>query len=489
MSRSAVTEWMQILIVEDDPIDGQPMFAFDYVDEMPVIRSWPEFIANVGRTADSSAGDSGAIGASRRLLTDPDVILIDFNFEKDYLMPPVEEELAGYREFGWEALRWPDSLKKMRTSGLLIGACLAGRFAFRDFPLTTGVYTGWPTIVESDVPSLLLVAQILALGGYDFQMDADDDYFAICRRTIGFVQEGARDWTSALIGRGRAGSRFRGPIEAYREELVNRATLRNRPFLGGSAAPRLTVDLGSIHRLLEGFDAAGDDKELHEILEQRGLDIEDNAATRRSFDLRSLFLDEFATPSGVHVPLTAFKDGGSVRVWLESLAAEASDDAIIEVMNLILNASLDLSWSEKGVSFKSAISKTRFGTHYVWYQLWGALFAWVDAWCSQWQEKAGPDDHQDDLYPQDTDDSVPMRGIRKRWLEILGCTDYPAAVVDIFDATIGHRRPAEWLARPWWGPRASMVCRSYIERKRKHDHFDSYPVPHFIAPRSTDPYG
>lgn len=302
-----------VVRVEDEsavsPSDSLPVL------DLGQIRRWMDFIAGLreGRIQVERAGERTPL----RLEVPGVIVTIDFRFSADKSTPPFNAATAAMWAQQSPVLTkvsWSKGLRAKNT-GVLIGATLSGFLASSkaDVPLVPALHTLAPEETGCDVSNVLLVGQLLAVGGYTLGQKDDDEPF---EAAFNHIRELPRTAEAAII---RA-------MPLLRHQLLRRLGVPGEERDGDIKEPPtlFLVQPDSLLHLLNQFDAADTDEDLDRRLEHAGLEVWTREGKCLCFDLRSLFLDllepaPMSRPWGM-LPLAVVKSGPA-RTFVEQINA------------------------------------------------------------------------------------------------------------------------------------------------------------------------
>ncbi len=261
---------LRVLRVEDEEEVEFPEWL--PVAEVGRIREWGSFVLGLSRGGIfcELPPDYKKCGPIEH---EPDIITIDFKFSNDETTPhkdPKRAQLSG--EPVYAEIFWPEHLVAKNT-GVLIGATLAGLGQGWDVPAVHSLHTGFAADTFRDVPTVLLVGQMLALGGFHFSEDRNPVVDA-----YKYFKKVPSDPEDAILK----------AIPSFRRTLLERLGLGS----GADNEPvRLYPNADSIQHLRNCFDSVNNVNELDRRLDVIGLEFWDRAGKAHCLDLRSLFMD------------------------------------------------------------------------------------------------------------------------------------------------------------------------------------------------------
>jgi Stage II sporulation protein E (SpoIIE) len=319
---------------------------------------------------------------SQQRLWEYELLTLDFNFKADtsgpwfplYGQDPQFYNADFLKDSRLSHLRWPDSLVSNQigpNSGLLIGTYLVSHSAYRDLPCGVAFHTHYLDIVINDMPSAMLVTQILLASGADLPTR---DLRETMSRTIEMVAQSVHQ---PVLGLGTA-------VERFRHTFLQRAGAGG---LLNEGEVRLWVEPSSLWTLLDIFRAVENEEELDGQLGKFGVEFYDRNGALDSLDVRSLFLDRLIyrieaqdlTDIRKRLLLTDVKpasdeqtEAGVIWQFVETLVARTPSN-IAPVLDFFRK-------SESEQETKSINEAVKRKIH----RLLALIFAWLDLYAEAW---------------------------------------------------------------------------------------------------------
>jgi len=350
--------------------DRAPAEVDDLARELPVeIENFGEWFKFCQRLAEQYAWNY-------QLLT------IDFNFVFDRTGPFFPQRELEARIYNKDFLddpnllnlRWPDSLVANDigpNTGLLIGTQLVGQLSQSDLPCGVAFHTYHKEIVMYDMPSAMLITQMLLATGADLPTT---DMRQTMSKAIDIVRASVKQ---PILGLGTAAKHFR------------RGFLQRTGATNGNkeAEIRLWMEPASLWTLLDIFRAADTKEDLDEKLSKFGIEFYDRNGSLKALDIRSIFVDRLfykneeddLTYTQEHLPLEDVKPAGETNVqpgmvwqFVETLAARTPSN-IAPIIAYFRD-------SETGSEPKSINEVIKRKIH----RLLALIFAWLDLYAERW---------------------------------------------------------------------------------------------------------
>lgn len=293
---------LRLLRVEDENVPS-PASRFP-VEDLGRIGRWSDFVR--GLSGGSIHAEDSDDGVDRAIPEPPELVTIDFRFHQDFSTPPFRPD-PGIEHPVLRRVGWSERLRAKNT-GVILGATIVGLCAGRDLPTVSALHTLAPDDTRDDVTTTLLVGQMLAAEGREFQGDP----FVAAWEWLGDLPTSCDDALPRLVA-------------TFRARLEDR--FRDGPSPDRTA--RLFVNPDSVHRLLAILSSAKSEDELDAALAESGLEVWDRDGDLESLDLRSLFLDLLQRTPGqpdrrrLPLPDPDAKEPGPVVAFLERVMVEA----------------------------------------------------------------------------------------------------------------------------------------------------------------------
>lgn len=312
---------LRLLRIDDDARKLPKSMPIEY---MGCISEWVKFAEGLQGGNYGIAMDDNVEYVSVRAR--PDILAVDFRFDKDGSVPG-KEELQGQIIKDWAEdvlpsgrrdkhplsgfCEWAPMLQTPNT-GVLIGATLTGVSHDWDWPMISCLHTGTSADTIRDMSTLLLVGQMLSVEGTTFE---SEDILTETFRRFATLEPDCHNAVVVAMGR-------------YRKKLKDQLGVGTN-----GRSPRLWVNPDSLLNLLGLFDRAENAQKLDKELDKHGLEMWGRDGVAESIHVRSLFMDlghELGTRVWKPIPLEYFKlvsedKPGEVLEFVQELSKELGD--------------------------------------------------------------------------------------------------------------------------------------------------------------------